>query len=213
MCIFMRIEKLNHDMIKVTLSGEDLVSFNINVERLSKDSVELHRFLFRIMDTIHEETGFNMYTGQVVVEARTTDDGMCLTISKIAQNEKKVTQTVVNGKKITAKINEKLKGKGTYYFDSFDDLCNAISVIDDDVHQYNSLYKYEQGYFYILDFENPCFKNDYDICKTISVLKEFSKADVTSRFRDVRAAEHGELITSGDELVNMADKIRLMNKN
>lgn len=63
----MRIEKLNKDKIKVTLTTAELINLDIDVKRLSPDSKELHTFLFHIMETIREETGFNPYNGQVVV--------------------------------------------------------------------------------------------------------------------------------------------------
>ena len=54
----MRIEKLNKDKIKVTLTTAELINLDIDVKRLSPDSKELHTFLFHIMETIREETGF-----------------------------------------------------------------------------------------------------------------------------------------------------------
>ena len=52
----MRIEKLNKDKIKVTLTTAELINLDIDVKRLSPDSKELHTFLFHIMETIREET-------------------------------------------------------------------------------------------------------------------------------------------------------------
>ena len=72
----MRIEKLNKDKIKVTLTTAELINLDIDVKRLSPDSKELHTFLFHIMETIREETGFNPYNGQVVVEATPSQDGI-----------------------------------------------------------------------------------------------------------------------------------------
>ena len=60
----MRIEKLNKDKIKVTLTTAELINLDIDVKRLSPDSKELHTFLFHIMETIREETGFNPYNGR-----------------------------------------------------------------------------------------------------------------------------------------------------
>ena len=45
----MRIEKLNKDKIKVTLTTAELINLDIDVKRLSPDSKELHTFLFHIM--------------------------------------------------------------------------------------------------------------------------------------------------------------------
>ena len=98
----MRIEKLNSNKVRVTLTGDDLVGFDINAERLSKNSAELHNFLFKIMDTVHKETGFNPHNGQVVVEAQSAGDGMTIVISKINSCGRGVTETVRDGKRIKA---------------------------------------------------------------------------------------------------------------
>lgn len=51
----MRIEKLNKDKIKVTLTTAELINLDIDVKRLSPDSKELHTFLFHIMETIRKK--------------------------------------------------------------------------------------------------------------------------------------------------------------
>lgn len=60
----MRIEKLNKDKIKVTLTTAELINLDIDVKRLSPDSKELHTFLFHIMETIREETGLIRITAK-----------------------------------------------------------------------------------------------------------------------------------------------------
>lgn len=44
----MRIERLAENKVKVTLTGDDLSGFDINVKKLSKNSTELHSFLFKV---------------------------------------------------------------------------------------------------------------------------------------------------------------------
>ena len=60
----MRIEKLAENKIKVTLTAADLSRLNIDIKQLTPASRELHTFLFHIMETVREETGFNPYNGQ-----------------------------------------------------------------------------------------------------------------------------------------------------
>ncbi len=208
----MRIEKLNSNKVKVTLTGDDLVNYDINVERLSGDSAELHSFLFRIMDTIHKETGFSLYNGQVVVEARTAGDGMTLVISKLLSG-KGVTETVKNGRRIIARASERCKGKGVYFFRSFDDLCEAVIQIDNAVHSDSLLYKMNEKYCYLLNFENPYFDNDEQLCSVISILREFAERNASYNGQYKRVTEYGNLIARDKELVAMAENLRKINQN
>ncbi len=210
--IRMRIEKLNSNKVRVTLTGDDMMGFDINAERLSRNSAELHNFLFKIMDTVHKETGFNLHNGQVVVEAQSMGDGMTILISKINCVSKGVTETVRNGKRIIARVNEKRKGTGTYYFESFDDLCKAVTMINDEVHSTNSLYRMENGYCYLLDFENPYFEEEKNLCEVISVLREFSSKELAYRNQHIRVREYGEFVAKNEELISMAENLRKINK-
>ena len=86
----MRIEKLNNDKVVVTLTTADLTTLDIDIKQLSPNSKELHTFLFHIMETIHKETGFNPYSGQVVVEATPSSEGITILVSRLNTAAKKV---------------------------------------------------------------------------------------------------------------------------
>lgn len=106
----MKIEKLNKDRIKVSLSSTDLYELDIDVKKLSPNSQELHSFLFQIMETIREETGFNPYNGQVVVEATPSTEGMDIMVSRVSGKKRKITKQEFS--KITsvkAKVKKMLK--------------------------------------------------------------------------------------------------------
>ena len=118
----MRIEKLNKDKIKVTLTTAELINLDIDVKRLSPDSKELHTFLFHIMETIREETGFNPYNGQVVVEATPSQDGISILVKRLNKGIKKITEEQF--KKVVS-VKPKKKEPGTecvFYFETFNDM-------------------------------------------------------------------------------------------
>lgn len=208
----MRIERLTQNKVKVTLTGDDLTGLDINVTKLSGDSAELHSFLFKIMETIKEETDFNPYSGQIVVEAQRIDDGISITISKIETGKSRVTEKVKNGKRIRAKVIESKTGVDTYYFENFDDMCSAVEGIENRVHFCNALYKINGMYCYLLDFENPVFKDRKLLCKTISILTEFSQRNSVFTMQHFHIKEHGELVAKTEKLVSMAEGLRKINK-
>ena len=125
----MRIEKLNKDKIKVTLTTAELINLDIDVKRLSPDSKELHTFLFHIMETIREETGFNPYNGQVVVEATPSQDGISILVKRLNKGIKKLPRSSLK----VVSVKPKKKEPGTecvFYFETFNDMCGAISEMD-----------------------------------------------------------------------------------
>lgn len=201
----MRIERLAENKVKVTLTGDDLSGFDINVKKLSNNSTELHSFLFKIMETIREETGFNPYSGQIVIEAQSVGDGISITISKVEQNIPKTTEKIKNGKRIKARVRSGGSGVSTYYFNDFDNLCDAIINIDPSVHKVCSLYKLHGQYCYIINFENSLFKDSSLLCRTVSILTEFSERSSALPMQHLHVEEHGELIAEKESLLSMRE--------
>lgn len=68
----------------VFLTNGDLDFFDLSPESFGPKSEELHRFLFVLMETVRDETGFDPFEGQVVVEASRTKDGVHLSICRTA---------------------------------------------------------------------------------------------------------------------------------
>lgn len=202
----MRIERLAENKVKVTLTGDDLIGYDINVKNLSHNSTELHSFLFKIMETIHEETGFNPYNGQIVVEARSAGDGISIIISKICKGERQTVETVIKGHRVRARIRE--EGINTYYFESFDDMCEALVNLNNEVHRCGSLYKLDGVYCYLLDCSNPFFRSKSELYAAVSVLAEFSSGNSVFPMQHIHVEEHGTLIAEGESLIAMADGIK-----
>ncbi|MCD8180395.1 MAG: adaptor protein MecA [Firmicutes bacterium] len=194
----MRIEKLNSDKIKVTLTSADLINLNIDVEQLAPDSKELHTFLFHIMETIREETGFNPYSGQIVVEAMPSRDGIIIIVSRLKSSPAKER---IN-KSAAVRVKKKTPaGTEIFYFESFDDMCAAITETDECSLAAGSLYKLNNTYCFTI-------KNEPKHMKCIHTMNEFSAKKSAYPLQTAYIKEHGKLIAKGDELVNMVDKIR-----
>lgn len=197
----MRIEKLDSGKIKVTLTAADLDSLDIDINHLAPDSRELHNFLFNIMETIKEETGFNPYTGQVVVEATASANGISLLVSKVNVKNNKVTKTQFD--KATA-INAKLKNPSEteiFYFDNFDDLCFALKEVNIKSLMAGSLYRLNNTYcFTIIN------KFEHSLC--INIMSEFSAKKSAYPLQISYIREHGKPVAKGNELVNMVENIR-----
>lgn len=198
--ILVRIEKIEFNKIKVTVSEIDLNNMNINIKNLKPDSPQLHNFLFKIMEMVKKETDFNPYTGQIVVEALPTNDSIILTVTKVSE-EKPVISDIAKGrikpKKIRAVIKEKSICSSVFYFDDFETLCNAIVHLSRRAIKTASYFKSENSY--ALTFEDLSNKD-------LLILKEFTdNFEINNSLAEHFLTEHSQLKISGDEFVSMAD--------
>ncbi len=77
----MKITRLDSDRVKVFLSASDLLDMNIDAKSLSPSSPQLGTFLYDILATVREETGFGIGDGQVIAEATPIPGGLELMLS------------------------------------------------------------------------------------------------------------------------------------
>lgn len=189
----MRIERVDGNRrIKVLLTQNDLIEMNINVHTLTAESPELHGFIFKVMDYINRETGFNAKSGQIVVEASPSEEGVVLTVTKIqpeAKPAKKPMQRAVRAKSAAPK-------RRLFRFLDFDALSGYMCLADDAVFENASLYEYDGAYFLMTDSAD-------------NIIAEFSvkiPASVGSGERFF--AEHGSIVAENEQLVKMAAEIK-----
>lgn len=197
----MRIEKLTGNRIRVTLTTADLTDMDINIRQLTPDSAELHSFLFYIMEAVREETDFNPYNGQVVVEATPSKDGISLIISKLGT----VKESALCGRhrKIAA-IRPKIKNtpsySGLYYFDNFDNLCEALTRLEDEALIDSRLYRLSNDYCLMLRNSRRFERSGY-------ILSEFASGRSRYPMHAEHITEHWTLVAAGEKLRNMAGEI------
>lgn len=190
----MRIEKIEGNKIRVTLFQEDLDCYHIDVKMLRPDSPQLHTFLFKIMEKVKRETGFNPYTGQIVVEAKPSPEGIVLVVTKISEHKPKAVKGAA-GIRVRAVKRARPK-KRIYCFDSFLDLCGAFEHIQTEL--LGRLYCTEDR-FYLVSENGP---DGYDR------LTEFGALIGHGRVTEAFLAEHGRLIAQGSGLREMAAYVK-----
>lgn len=194
----MKIEKFENDKIKVTLTLEDLTLYDITGEAVSPDSPKLHKFLFQIMESVKEKTGFNPYNGQVVVEAVQDTTGITLFISKLKTIEE------IDIKKPSPKKIKSVKvniHKNRYIFKSFDSLCDAFRMLSEEDLKNSSLYKYDDKFYISVPSKKASLN---------SVLREYCDKVLEASFSDLFLKEHGKLIARDEKLVSMAKGIKAL---
>lgn len=198
----MRIEKLEFNKIKVTVFPVDLIDMNVSMKNLRPDSPQLHSFLSDIMEKIKEETGFNPYSERTVVEASPVGDCMVLTVTKIC--EKKEDADRVSKRNVRAVLKKKAPKKRVYFFENFDDMCEAITQISDETLFNSVCYELDNKY---------ALASALDSEKEFGIMREFSSSCDVHLLASDFLGEHGKVIAESEKLVNMANGIRGLIKN
>ncbi len=191
MGVIMRIERIEGNRsIRVLLTQNDLSEMNVNIRTLTSDSPELHSFLFKVMDFIREETGFNASSGQIVVEASPQGDGVILTVTKISPDKK---PTKVNPKNIRVKA--KKTKKHIYRFEDFEALWAYLTIASSDSLSGMKLFECDSTYFAVTD------RLECAITEFAAVLPPIGTSNVF-------LSEHGRLVAEGDGLLTMAEELK-----
>jgi len=83
----MKIEKINENMIKVTVSVKDLVERNIDMEALNYNSPAAQELFWDMMEQAETQYGFNMSDSQLVIEPfPDAAEGFIITITKLDED-------------------------------------------------------------------------------------------------------------------------------
>lgn len=150
----MKIEKLNENKIKITLSSEDLKARNIDVQSFIYNTPESQDLFWDVMQEAEKEYGFNVDESMVYVEASATASGIfTLTVTK--------TSNSLNQNKLRPKLrkpNYKLKRKSIntpldnsiYKFNTFDDICDFCKVSNINNFADNDLYEFNSNYYLLV---------------------------------------------------------------
>ena len=193
----MRIEKLEFNKIKVTIYPVDLMDMNINIKNLKPDSPQLHSFLSEVMEKIKEETGFNPYSERTVVEASPVGDCMVLTVTTFSDGNDNF--KISSKKRVRAVLKNKTVKNSIYFFENFNDMCDAISLLSDDSLMCSSLYKIENNFAISISSikENEAF-----------LMREFATNRDTHSLATDFLNEHAQLIAKGEKLLSMVNGIK-----
>ena len=203
----MHIEQLEKNKVKVTLTVDDLHMMDIDISTLGNESVKLNTFLFNIMEKVKEETDFNPYGGQVLMEAMPTAEGVSIFVSKVLDDKKITKDAFKNVKTIRAKGVEKKSAQTDsdsmelFYIENFDNVCSVLRELKYNTLLKCELYKFEDEYCMMV-------KRDFKSVQSMGVLWEFSERKSVYCMQQDFVREHGTLIAKGRKLANMGKGVK-----
>lgn len=204
----MKVEKINENKIRITLTFEELRRRQISVHDLEKDS-EIAKDLF--IDLIEEsnlEDDFPIDDSQLFIEASSDNNNLfVVTITKIDNIPELKKYSLLESKKNTKRSKKLSKNdefmyrvdSNIYAFDSLDTILNMCESAKGEKLFFgkNSLYQYKDEYFLI--FSKSSVKNT-KFLKTYVFLSEYCKEYYSYSMYETSIKEKAKLIIANTAL-------------
>jgi len=201
----MKIEKINDNEIKVTISLYDLEQRNIDLNCISYDSPAIQELIWDMIDQAEQEFGFNAYDSELIVEPSPDfSDGFIAFISKVDSDDNfesiqkyiknKLTNKDIKPKKRTKKV---YATQAAYVFDSLEDIFCMSRRLSGKFSGDNSLYKLQDKFYLIMTFSSTANTN---IKFFETVLSEYGTKVGSICFIEGYLNEYGEKMIEGNAI-------------
>ncbi len=195
----MKIEKINDNKIKVTISKDDLDERNIDLSTLNYNSPATQELFWDMMEQAEIEYGFNSSDSQLCIEATPdSTEGFVITITRIDEdNDFESIQKYIKNRFKKSDLKAKRKNKKIwssvliYSFSTFEDvlaLANKISLIYSGE---STLYRYKNFYYLVLT--RYSFGNT-DTKTLEAMMSEFGRKITNAAFYEGYLNEYGTKI-------------------
>jgi adapter protein MecA 1/2 len=209
----MKIEKLNENQIRCTLTSLDLSMRNLNLGELAYGSDKVKRLFQEMIQKAHSELGFELDGMPVMIEAMPlSDESVTLVITKMEEPEEvdtrfsrftpegddfnifDISQDIEGADSLEGFADCESRGSiRVYVFNSIDEICEAAGAIGHSYVGDSVLYKNTQDkkYYLLLD-GTGC--NETIFASTCNVLSEYGRAVRNNYSSKAYFKEHYELI-------------------
>lgn len=205
----MKVEKINNNKVKITLTFEELEKREIDIKDIEKNS-ELAKNLF--VDIIEEsniDEDFEFEDAQLLIEACSDNNNLFIvTITKIdnfpdLKKYSLLEKQVKNKKNTKSKVTNYKVDSFIYSFKSIDDILSLCEDAKSEKLFFgrNSLYKYNDNYFII--FSNTSVKNKRFL-KTFVFLSEYCNNYYSHDIFSSAIKEKSKLIIQNYALQNLS---------
>jgi Negative regulator of genetic competence, sporulation and motility len=154
----MKIEKINENVIKVTISLNDLAERNLDLSALNYNSPAAQELFWEMMEQAEEQLGFNLSDSQLIIEPLPdSNEGFIITITKLDEDgDFESIQKYIKSKlkksdlKIKKKSRKLCSALLIYAFDNIDDVCSLSKRVEGQFTGESTLYKCKSTYYLIM---------------------------------------------------------------
>lgn len=200
----MKFEKISDNMIKVTVSLNDLAERNIDLQSLSYNSTVAQELLWEMMEQAENKFGFDFSNSHIVFEPLADiRKGFIITMTKLDEDTDfeylhkfLKSKLQLNDLKIRKKTRKILyPARIIYSFNSFEDILDLAKIIDTQFTGESYLYKLNKTYYLLLKSLKP-----FNYRKVEILMNEYGSKIYNSSFFEGYLNEYGELMIEKDAL-------------
>ncbi len=201
----MKIEKISDNMIKVTVSVNDLEERNIDLNALNYNSPAAQELFWDMMEQAEEQYGFNMSDSQLVIEPiPDSTEGFIITITKMDEDgDFESIQKYIKSKLKKSDLRVKKKSRKVcatimvFSFGSIDDVCLLSKRIVNIYSGESTLFKCRDTYYLVMTKSNIITPETGSL---ELLLAEYGKRIVNTSFFEGYLNEYGEKIIENNAL-------------
>jgi adapter protein MecA 1/2 len=213
--IAMKIEKINDNKIKITLSVNDLQERDLNFDNLTYNSPQTQELFWDMMHQAEMEYGFSAYDCQLFIEAvPSPGETLIITVTKIsADTDFESIHKFIKSKFKKSELRTKKKFKKApvslliYSFDEFENLCSVSNAISNNHIEDSSLYKYKDSFYLMIHLKAPSAKVDSIDATAIEYGNKVSQPNLMEGILN----EHGNVIIDSDAIGKLKEHFPQIN--
>lgn len=192
----MKIEKLGSNKIKVTVTPSELNVWDINPQSITPDSPQLREFIASLLAQSAEETGFDLASASILVEARPQGNDFVFVITRMAyeDTQRELTRAIIRKKLLNGQYKAKSSAAPAlsfYRFRSLPEFAAFWRAEGARDLQEAALYRADGGYYLGIK------RAQKDYARVCALVSEYA-APVDAAGFDAYLGEHGGLIVKQD---------------
>ena len=203
----MRIEKVSPNKIRIFISREDLIKWNIDFNSVTGNTPAAQDMFWSLMKQAEREVDFFVDDSQLIVEAMSSNmDGFIMQVTKVVNDENDANS--IRREKIrnnNYRVRRKIKFSGgfanyIYKFNNFEDLIEATKQISSQFFGKSKLYKFGGEFFLHIALG----KNE-PIVAIDNTLIEYGRKIMYHAISDGFLSEHGKLLIEDSAVEALAN--------
>jgi adapter protein MecA 1/2 len=204
--IFMNIEKLNPEKLRIVLSHDDLKKYNLDYISISSESAATRLLVTDILIDAKNIAGFSAKNSKLLIEVLPgKNNGCVLYLTKIPLNVQAKYKIKANQQSLN--LSALLQNQNDYILscNCLDDTINAINCFANypDIPLLKSeLYDFNGQYHLIF---SPVYvgTDKQRLCSLLSLLSEYGQTQKTNPLHEALLTEHGNPISGNRAVENI----------
>lgn len=201
----MKIEKISDNIIKVTISYNDLVEKNIDLNMLNYNTPAAQEFFWDLMEQAEKQLGFDLTDSQLIIEpVPDSNDGFVITITRVDEDgEFESIHKYIKSRMKKSDLRVKKRSRRVcsplliYSFGSINDVCALAVKLSGIYSGESALYKCNDTYYLTLTRSGLA---PADFKKFEIILGEYGRKITNINFYEGYLNEHGEKIAGNNAL-------------